>query len=102
MRVKVCVINVGGGVGNRSVCMERFSYVDVFIVVDPPVGIGGSFVHGEENGFDLFSFCKGSNVEVFVRREMVGLFSLDVHNDFMVVLEYENEKGGSESLGGVY
>src|SRR5437588_2926017 len=102
MRVKVCVINVGGGVGNRSVCMERFSYVDVFMIVDPPVGVGGGFVHGEENGFDLFSFCEGSVGEVFVRREMVGLFLLGVHNDVMVTLEYENREGGSESLGGVY
>src|SRR5437879_33951 len=102
MRVKICTLNVGGGVGNRTVGMEMFSFVDVFFIVDPTIGVGRSFISGEGNGFDLFSFCKGSGVEVFVRREVVGLFSLVWHDDFMVVLEYRNERGERKRLGGVY
>src|SRR5205807_7169175 len=102
MRVKVCAINVGGGTGNRALCMEMFSFVDVFFIIDPPVAVGGGFMQGEDNGFDVFSFVRGGGMEVYVRREMVGLFGLERHDERAGVIGFEDMRGEGRMLAGVY
>ena len=73
MRVNICTINVGGGIGNRNVAM------DVYYFVDMPVTRSGDCVDAENGCFDLFSFVEGSGVEVYVRKSLVGWVNLVDH-----------------------
>jgi hypothetical protein len=101
MRVTTCTINVGKGIGNRTMAMECFSFADVFFVLEPPRGKSGEHVPHENDVYEVFSFCKGSRVEVFIRRCMIGLFSLVKHLDFGACLEYCDEEG-RKCIEGVY
>ena len=53
-------------------------------------------------GFELFSFCKGSGVEVLVKMDIVGLVSLVRHNEWSTVVRYNNGKWEEKLFGGVY
>jgi hypothetical protein len=79
MFITTCTINVGKGVGNRSLVMEIFSFVDLFFILEPPVDSGGNFMAHENVFYDLLSFEKGSGVEVFVRSSMLGMFTMGEH-----------------------
>jgi hypothetical protein len=64
-------------VGNRSLVMDMFSFVDVFFIVEPPVSEGGKCVAYENDLYELLLFVEASGVEVFVKGCMMGWFSLD-------------------------
>jgi len=102
MRVNICTINVGAGIGNRNVAMDVYYFVDIFIFVDMPVTRSGDCVDAENSCFDLFSFVAGSGVEVYVRKSLVGWVKLVEHREAYVVLEMKKESGHSVMVGGVY
>jgi len=93
-------INVRGGARNRRFVMETFSFVDVLFVLDPPV-VERGLVNGDDGGRELFSFCVGSGVEVWVRRGCVGFFSVVGHSEWCASIGFW--RGGEELvLSGVY
>ena len=95
------VINVGRHAGNRGMVMDLFSFVDIFFILEPPHTAGADFVQMEEGCYDLFSFVKGSGVEVFVRSQFVGLFDLVRHGDAGVTIGCFVD-GVRMVFGGVY
>jgi len=54
----------------------------------------GEFVEHEKDGYELVSFVKGSGVEVFVKKGLVGWVEVEEHDEWMVILkgkEKDNE-----------
>ena len=101
MRVTTCTINVGRGEGNRTMIMEVLSLVDIFFILDPPVERNGGNVENEVEVFELFSFVKGSGVEVFVRTGLVGWMEMVEHNENICKIKMRN--GQKEMvIGGTY
>ena len=72
MRVTTCTINVGKSLGNRELVMELLSFVDLFFILEAPAKRNEEKEECERAGFELFSICKGSGVEVFVKTDIVG------------------------------
>lgn len=101
MRVTICAINVGRGEGNRTVVMELLSYVDLFFIIDPPLMENGECVENEVRGYELFSFVKNGDVEVFVKSGITGWIEVVEHDENTVVLEYKT-KEGNRKVGGTY
>jgi len=81
MRVTTCTINVGKSIGNRELAMDILSFVDILFILEVPVSRNEEKEECEKTGLELSSFCKGSEVEVFVRTDVVGLVSLVRHNE---------------------
>ena len=79
MKITTLAINVSAGRGNRAVVMDVFSFVDVLFIIDQPLNKDGGLVPHENGVFDLFSFCVGSGVEVYVRKAVVVLFEIVEH-----------------------
>jgi len=106
MRAVICTINVGGEEGNRNMVIDVLFLVDIFIFVDGAVRIDGEFVEHESEKYELISFVKGSGVEVFVKRGLVGWVEVEEHDEWMVVLKgKERDDEGvmrSVRIGGVY
>ena len=50
----------------------------------------------------MFSFVKGSGIEVFVRSSILGLFSLTVHNRCFVGIGYTDMDGTPRHICRVY
>lgn len=92
MRVTTCTINVGRGEGNRTMVMEVLSFVDVFFILDPPVERNGGNVEKEVEVFELFSFVKGSGVEVFVRMGMIGGMEIVEHEENICKIRMRDEQ----------
>ena len=88
--------------GNRELVMELLSFVDLFFILEAPAKRNEEKEECESAGFELFSFCKGSGVEVFVKRDIVGLVSLVRHNEWSTVVRYNTAKGEEKLFGGVY
>ena len=88
--------------GNRELVMELLSFVDLFFILETPAKRNEEKEECERAGFELFSFCKGSGVEVFVKTDIVGLVSLVRHNEWSTVVRYNNNKGEEKLFGGVY
>jgi len=102
MRVATCTINVGRGLGNRTMVMDLFSFVDLFFIIElPRHDDEGAYDH-ENDDYELFPFVVGSGVEVFVKRSMVGLFSLVKHDLNVAGLMYNRMDGSEGICGGVY
>jgi len=100
MRAVICTINVGGGEGNRNMVMDVLFFVDIFIFVDGPVRKDGEFVQHESEMYELISFVKGSGVEVFVKKGLMGWVEVEEHDEWMVVLK-EKEKDDEEGMRSV-
>jgi len=81
MRVNICTINVGAGIGNWNLARDVYYFVDIFIFVDMPVTRSGDCVDAENSGLDLFSFVAGSGVEAYVRKSLVGWVKLVDHRE---------------------
>lgn len=56
----------------------------------------------EREEFKLFSFVKGSGVEVFVRMGIVGLMSMVRHDEISAVMEFMDGGGCRREFGGEY
>jgi len=106
MRAVVCTINVGGGEGNRNMVIDVLFFVDIFVFVDGPVRRDGEFVEYENEKYELISFVKGSGVEVFVKKGLVGWVEVEEHDEWMVILKgKEKDHVGmirSVRIGGTY
>jgi len=102
MRVTTSTINVGKSLGNRELVMELLSFVDLFFILEAPAKRNEEKEECERAGFELFSFCKGSGVEIFVKADIVGLVSLVRHNEWSTVVRYSTNKGEEKLFGGVY
>ena len=82
--------------------MDLHAWVDVFFILELPVKRSGGFVEHERDEFELFSFCKDSGVEVFVRTGLVGLMSIVRHDEMSAVMEWVDNAGRKRRFGGVY
>jgi len=106
MRAVICTINIGRGEGNRNMVMDVLFFVDIFIFVDRPVRKDGEFVEHESERYELISFVRGSGMEVFVKKGLVGWVKVAEHDEWMVVLKgIERDNRGimrSVRVGGAY
>ena len=81
--------------------MEVLSFVDIFFILDPPVERNGENVENEVGVFELFSFVKGSGVEVFVRTGLVGWMEMIEHNENICKIKMRNNQK-EIIIGGTY
>ena len=102
MRVQLCIINVGGGIGNRDMVFDVFSFVDIIFILDSPYDRGRGYVQAESGDFELFSFVEGSGIEVYVRSGITGWVEVVKHGEAYVVIEVEAQGGEKQRIGGVY
>jgi len=70
-----------GGRLNQVLAFDCFSFVDLFFVGDPLLAADGGCVDHEGGDFELLSFVHGSDVVVYVRSGMAGLFRVVMHDD---------------------
>jgi len=96
------MINVGRSLGNLELLTDKLSFVDIFFVLEPPAYRNEEKQECEKAGFELFSLCKRSRIEVFVKRDIVGLVSFVKLDMWSVVIGYETEGGEKKMFGGIY
>src|SRR5207237_3797850 len=81
MFITAMALNVGRSRRNRTLALDLFYFVKIVFILEPPVDLDGQQVPIEADGWELFSFVKGSGVEVFVRAQVCGLFDVVGHGD---------------------
>ena len=101
MFINLCVINVGGSVGNRALAYDVFSYVDILFFVDPPAGPGGEYVDGDVGDFVFACGKDGCDVHVFIRKSLLGLFDIFCLDSYGVILSLVSN-GVRMEVGGCY
>ena len=92
MKITTCTINVGGGEGNRNMVMDVLWFVDIFFMLDCPVTAKGEYVEHENGEYEMVSSITDGDVEVYIRKGLVGWFEVEKHEKEGVVIAYENEK----------
>jgi len=102
MRVTTCTINVGKSLGNQSLVLDLFSFVDVVFILERPVGRSGKVLDNKDGNFELMFFHENIEVEVFVNTRCLGLFSLVRGWEQGVIISYVDVDGIVRKFGGVY
>ena len=103
MKITTCTINVGNGEGNRNLVLDVLWFVDVFIILDCPTNSRGEYLEHENHNYELVSSVKEGDVEVYIRRSMVGWLTIESHNKEGVIMKYEEENTGkTKRIGAIY
>src|SRR5207302_589805 len=101
MFITAMALNVGRSRRNRTLALDLFYFVEVVFILEPPVDPDGHHVPIEADGWELFSFVKGSGVEVFVCAQVCGLFDVVGHGGGSARVGYW-EDGERRVLAGAY
>ena len=79
MKITICTINVGNGEGNRNIVLDLLWFVDVFLILDCPTNRRGEYVEHENGNYELISSVREGDIEVYVRKELMGWFVIESH-----------------------
>ena len=71
--------------------------------MDCPVNSRGEYVKHENHNYELVSSVKDGDVEVYIRRSMVGWLTMESHEKEGVIMKYQEEKTNeTKRIGVVY
>ena len=78
--------------------------MDVFIILDCPVDSRGEYVEHENREYEMVSSVENGDVEIYIRKSMVGWFVIESHEKESVIMRYYEEEGTGiiKRIGAVY
>ena len=78
-------------------------FVDVFIILDCPVDSRDEYVDHENREYEMVSSVENGDVEIYIRKSMVGWFTIEKHEKESVIMRYEKEGTGIiKRIGAAY
>lgn len=101
IKISTCTINVGNGEGNRNVVMDVLWFVEVFFTPNCLTNRRDEYLEHENQNYELVSNIKDGDIEVYVRKDMVGWFKVEKHEKEFVVVWYEKEEK-VKRIGAIY